>query len=389
MQLLFGRWRIGTFFGIGLYVHWSMILILLWIAWQVSADDGSGWDIAFQIALFLCVLTCVTLHEYGHALAAKMLGVNTRDITLLPIGGVAMLERIPKRPRDEFLIAIAGPAVNVVLVFLIALVLAAAGQAVFPMFSLTEFTSVPVEESITPSVGTLDWWMGIAHFLLFVNVILAVFNMLPAFPMDGGRVLRSILAVFLPYVSATRWAGRVGMVIMLLLLIYAISSDSSPQAFLALFILWAGAREVQQVVAQDAMRGLRIRDVMLHKFQVLSTATTVDEALKQTEDDLQKDWPIVNQEGVYFAMLSAKTLAAAAMDGKFDSTLQGLALVPMPALYPEESLEDAVLGSDVCKTLPVLGPGNEVIGILDLGSLSRRVAIVSVRSLRANRTAKN
>jgi Zn-dependent protease len=158
--------------------------------WQAGGVSGAIQGVAFTLLLFLCVL----LHEFGHAFAARAYGIRTPDITLLPIGGVARLERMPEKPVQELVVAIAGPAVNVVIALVLFFVLAA-------KIRMSNFSGRgPLEESLTAQ-------------LLEINVMLLLFNAIPAFPMDGGRVLRSLLAMKLDYVLATTIAARIGQVI--------------------------------------------------------------------------------------------------------------------------------------------------------------------------------
>ena len=166
-----GSWRIGRAFGIGIYIHWTFLFLLGFIAYQGwGVDEGPG---PLHTAVLLILLfTCVVLHELGHALIARRFGVGTRDITLYPIGGVARLERMPENPWEELCIAVAGPAVNLVIAALIAI----------PVFLL---------RGIQPGDGLVQGGReSYLMDLLRVNVTLIVFNLLPAFPMDGGRVLR-------------------------------------------------------------------------------------------------------------------------------------------------------------------------------------------------------
>lgn len=218
-------WNLGRISGIKIRMHWSF-LILPAIVYFSALIDGGGFAVAFlSVAMVFAVFGCVLLHELGHAFAARGFGIGTRDILLLPIGGVASLERIPENPLQELWIAIAGPLVNV----LIAVVL---------YFGLVYF---PMSEGIA---GFLDC-------LAFVNLLLVAFNMIPAFPMDGGRVLRSFLAMFMNYVSATRIAATVGMYCALALGIYGLFNDFM-LVLLAGFVLAAGQAEKLAVLMRHS-----------------------------------------------------------------------------------------------------------------------------------------
>lgn len=226
---MFGSWNLGRFAGIDVRIHWTFLLLPLYIYFS-SLVAGSG-VVAASVAvlLLLAIFGCVVLHEYGHALTARQFGIPTRDITLLPIGGVARLERMPRSPLQELAIAVAGPAVNVVI---------AAG-----LF---------VALALPPVVAALP--VAVASFLTqlaWVNVALVVFNMLPAFPMDGGRVLRAVLAMVLPYAAATRAAAGVGQVAAIGLALLGLFSGNFVLVLLAGFVFLAARGEVMMVRQQD------------------------------------------------------------------------------------------------------------------------------------------
>src|SRR5512142_2192383 len=184
-------WKIARFWGIDIYMHVTFLLIVLWVAFSYWVEFHNWNAVLGGIVFILLLFACVVLHEYGHALTARRFGVRTRDITLYPIGGVARLERTPEKPVEELWVAIAGPAVTLAIAIALFLVLAATG-------------SLPTLQSLTLASGSL------IMRLFAVNVLLFVFNLLPAFPMDGGRVLRALLAMRMDYVRATQIAAGVG-----------------------------------------------------------------------------------------------------------------------------------------------------------------------------------
>jgi len=222
------RTKLGDIAGIGVYIHWSFWLLPAWIL--LSADGSFAGALASVIFVF-AVFGCVVLHELGHALMARQFGIGTRDITLYPIGGVASLERMPRRPAHELAIALAGPAVNVLIAAVLFAVL------------------------VVGDIGTggllLDFAGGsfLAN-LLFVNVALVVFNMLPAFPMDGGRVLRAFMAMRLPYLRATEIAVRVGQAVAVVLGLVGLVTGGT-LLFVAFFVFLAAQAELAMARASE------------------------------------------------------------------------------------------------------------------------------------------
>jgi len=226
------RWslKLGKIAGIDVYLHWTFFL-LLGLVFFSDLGQGTGIPAAIQAVLFvLALFACIVLHELGHALAARRYGIPTRDITLLPIGGVARLERMPREPKQELWVAVAGPLVNVAIAICLAVTLMVIRYG---------------------RIGVLAPVSGFLWPLLLMNLFLVVFNMLPAFPMDGGRVLRALLACKLEYVRATRIAARVGQGMALLFIVAGafgymtgLKALSAPQPMLVLIgaFIFIGAR---------------------------------------------------------------------------------------------------------------------------------------------------
>jgi Zn-dependent protease len=229
------KWKLGDIAGIGVYVHWSFWILPGWILLS-TLSGGGGLFAGLSTVLFVfAVFGCVLLHEVGHALMARHYRIGTRDITLYPIGGVASLERMPKRPTQELAIALAGPAVNV----LIALAL----------FAILFVTGIGPQASVLNLTGGNTFLLN----LMLVNVALVVFNLLPAFPMDGGRVLRAFLAMQLPHERATVIAARAGQVIAVLLGLVGLLTGGT-LIFVALFVFLAAQAELRMAQMQS-MRG--------------------------------------------------------------------------------------------------------------------------------------
>jgi Zn-dependent protease len=237
-------WKLGTAFGIGIYVHWTFVLLPAFVFFEGWSVGGAALAMT-QFVLMLAVCGCIVLHELGHALMARYFHIATRDITLYPIGGVARLEKMTTRPSEEIWIALAGPAVNLVIAGLLAIVFV-------PLFG-----SPLALEHIYDGSG-----QSLLQQLLLSNIFLALFNLLPAFPMDGGRVLRAIMAIFVDYVSATQIACYLGIAMAGLFILASLVSFSPMLALIGVFVIFAGLQELAMVRQREARRNAPAIDVL-------------------------------------------------------------------------------------------------------------------------------
>jgi Zn-dependent protease len=234
IEALSMKWKLGRLGGIGVYVHWSFWILPAWVLFATLSSGGGLPAALSTLVLVAAVFGCVVLHELGHALMARRFGIRTRDIVLYPIGGVARLERIPTRPSQELAIALAGPAVNVAIAGALFLVVVLAG--------------------LGGQIALLDLAGGsLLVNLILLNVALALFNLAPAFPMDGGRVLRAFLAMHMPYVKATTIAARLGQIIAIVLVILVATKTISGGLLplLAVFVFLAAQAELTMVRIRD------------------------------------------------------------------------------------------------------------------------------------------
>ncbi len=295
-----GAWRVATAAGIGIYVHWTFLLLPAVVAAQAllasNADPSARVRAAaYNVSIVLAVFVCVVLHELGHALMARRFGVRTRDIVLLPIGGVARLERIPRNPVQELWIALAGPAVNVVIAAALTAGLLAAGLA----------RGNPLHHF------GLHGGVGFVATLAAINVALVLFNMIPAFPMDGGRVLRSLLAMAMPYDRATGIAARVGQLAALGFVLLAIVTMNPFMLLIAAMVFFGAGAEASHSQTLGRLAGVTARDAMMTDF----TTVSADEPLGRAADLLlagsQSDFPVVGPDGAYAGMLSREALLGA------------------------------------------------------------------------------
>lgn len=348
--------------------------------------------VGFSVAQLLAVFLCVTLHEYGHSLAAKMYGVDTVDITLLPIGGVARLKRIPRVPIQELVIAVAGPAVNVVIAALITvgLVIAIGFQSLDQLGQSSLGLATPEADEQTAeyiaSTFTEPSLVGFAISLLIINVLLVLFNMIPAFPMDGGRVLRSILAMALPYGAATRWAQRIGIVCAALMAAFAISADPPRLIMVAIaaFIVYAGQMETRQVEMSERLDRLTVDDVMIRRAPAVSMDWTVDQLQRWWQDQSAPTAAVVGLNQVVVGVLSVADLVKAAEMLAMPEN-QGVTLTAgqiadhdAPMVEPNVALEAVVGSSQKYRQLPVVDENYRLVGWLDFDSLLARAALAKL-----------
>ncbi|VTT99269.1 peptidase m50 : Peptidase M50 OS=Cyclobacterium marinum (strain ATCC 25205 / DSM 745) GN=Cycma_4554 PE=4 SV=1: Peptidase_M50 [Gemmataceae bacterium] len=239
---MFGSLKLGKVFGIDLYVHGTFWLLPLFVSFSdLSAGAGLA-EAGTGLALVFAVFACIALHELGHALAARYYGIGTRDITLYPLGGIASLERMPERPGREIAIALAGPAVNIAI-------------------ALALFSGLLGASLIVPLATALDA-TGLDAFLsqLFVaNVVLAAFNLLPCFPMDGGRVLRALLASRMSRVRATEIAVGVGSVVAGLFILVGLLNSHFGLIAVAVMVWLLGQGELAAVRMRARAQEMRER----------------------------------------------------------------------------------------------------------------------------------
>ncbi len=315
-------WKIGSFKGIGVFIHATFLLIIAWVGftnWQQTRTlAGTLEGILFTLVLF----STVVLHEFGHSLTARHYGIKTRDITLYPIGGVARLERMPEKPAQEFWVAIAGPAVNIgIAAMLFTWQTVAAPLAALTGFSLTggQF----VEQLIT------------------VNIFLALFNLIPAFPMDGGRVLRSLLAMRLEYPRATQIAAYIGQGMAVLFGIVGLFYN--PFLVFIAFFVWTGAgQEASMVQTKSALDGIQVSRLMLTDFQVLSPHEPLSRAVDLILRGSQTDFPVVENGIVLGLLRRSDIMAGLSQQGQF-GLVEDVMRRDFPLADADEMLEPALL----------------------------------------------
>lgn len=320
--------KIARIWGVDIQVHWSFILILFYGAFLFGRNASSlAAGAIYGVVVILLLFVCVVLHEFGHAIMAKYFGVNVPHITLLPIGGVAQLERMPRKPMQEFLIAIAGPAVN----FALAAVLLPAALLVVSMSigtgSMWALVSALMRTAQSMSVG------GLLLTLAGTNLLLGIFNLLPAFPMDGGRILRALLALRLRYVPATRIAVLIGRGMAILFAIWGISGGGIFLLLVAFFVYVGGRGELEAVQSRYVLKDFSARQAVNKDAHVLYTSEPISRAVDYIMTTYQGDFPVHdlgnNLVGVLTRPRLVATLRGQGQDGRIVDVMIPRARVPV------------------------------------------------------------
>ena len=329
--------------GIQLRIHITFLLLIAWLAFGYYSQGGSA-VAASRVIFVLLLFLCVVLHEFGHAFAAKAFGINTPDITLLPIGGVARLERMPEEPVQELIIAVAGPLVNVV----IALGLFVVGGAQGLLNRST------VEGG------------GLIAQLLTINIMLVLFNLLPAFPMDGGRVLRALLATRLSYARATQVAATVGQGFAFIFGFLGLFGPNPFLLFIALFVYIGASQEAALAQMKDVSRRFPVSSAMVREFRTLSENATLEEAVDALLATSQHDFPVVDETGSVAGLLTRHDLIAALRKNDPGLRVGDVMRRDIPTVTTGTRFEDAfrIMQEYNCPAVPVLDRMKRLVGLL-------------------------
>ncbi len=335
---------VGYVYGTAVRIHVTFLLFLawIWVAYYQRGGAGAAWDgVAFVGLLFLCVL----LHEFGHIFAARRYGVKTPEVTLWPFGGIARLERIPEKPSEELVVALAGPAVNVVI------------AAVLLLFLGGNVGVEHIESIENPQVSLLAK-------LAAANVFLVVFNLIPAFPMDGGRVLRALLAMRMSHAQATQTAASIGQGLAIGLGVLGIFGNPM-LIIIAVFVFLAASGEAGQVQMKQVAQGLLVEDAMITQFETLGPTASVGDAAEALIRTTQKEFPIVDGAVHLRGVLTRDAMIHALQaKGPGAPVLEAMADVPTVGTRTPLDRALALLTQRAAPVVGVVDAGGRLVGLL-------------------------
>jgi Zn-dependent protease len=347
--------------GINIYIHWTFSILIIWIIFS-NLRAGltliqAGWSVLFILSLFLCV----TLHELGHALAAKRYGIITRDITLYPIGGVARLEKMPEKHRQELVVALAGPAVNFLITLLLTPILLNAD------WSVDENAKVMIigYENFLPMLGLLNVW-------------LALFNLIPAFPMDGGRVLRALLAMKLGRVKATQIAAGIGKILAFGFIVMGFYSNPF-LIFIGLFIILGANAEEQMVTTQALIVELTAKNAMMTNFMKLEKEEPISKAIELLLGSQAKSF-LITENGTPYGIIDRNDIIRGVKEFNENQSVQHIAQKELIIVDSNTPLNDVFLEFRRTRTpLILVMDQDQLVGIIDTDNIAELIMIHNAR----------
>lgn len=356
--------------GIDIKVHLTFGLILIWAAYSWSVSSGAGVQGAlFGVVATLLLFFSVTLHELGHSFMALKYGVKVRDITLMPMGGLARMDEIPEDPVKELHIVIVGPLVN----FAIAALLIGIG-------ALLDARALISLEELQASLGGVSWG-GLLAYLTSANLLLGLFNLVPAFPMDGGRVLRALLARKMSHARATKIASQIGQGFALLMGLWGFMSGNWTLVIIAIFVWMGAGQENQGVQTKHILGEATVGQAMTRSPQVLQVNDSLSKAVEMTLSTSQADFPVMEWgSNRVTGLLCEKDLLRGLQSLGAGAAVREVMLTQIESIRPEETLNSAQqkMGQKRLRALPVLNVDGELVGLLTANDVNEAYRLLSV-----------
>lgn len=359
-----GSIQIARLFGIPIQLHWSFSFILAWIVYIVLNRKGYwdwhslGWTTLSVVVLFLCVV----LHELGHALTARRYGVKTRNIMLLPIGGLAVLERLPDKPKQELWVALAGPMVNVGLaVFFAPLLLLLSHEKFRQIFGfITQQDGNFFARHILP-------WEWFIFGLVALNLVVAIFNLLPAFPMDGGRILRAFLSLRLARIRATRIATFLGQIFAVILLALAWEYENWAAGIIGIFVYFNATVEYRSARQEQLLERLSVKDAMRRQFSPLYPNDKMTRAFQMLKQDKEHHFLVFDQWQNLLAVLGEEVILKTAKNNRLENYVKQWAGKEFEYVFEGDDMKTAMMrmqknGQSI---LPVCNEYGRLTGLID------------------------
>jgi Zn-dependent protease/predicted transcriptional regulator len=350
---------LGKISGIKIEIHWTFLILIFWIVFSSLRSNADPENVIWSVLLVLAVFVCVILHELGHALAAKKFQIKTTSITLLPIGGLAQMEEIPERPKEELIIAFAGPAVNIVIAAL--------------LYPLTDISSVAKLEEIDRNLEPGNF----PNVLMTLNVWLALFNLIPAFPMDGGRVFRALLSFKLGQAKATRIAASVGQVLAICFVFFGFFYNPF-LVFIGLFIYLGAETESVYSQTKSMLKGFTVKDVLMHEVPAIDKNASLSEAVAQLLDGQNKNF-VVTDEGKPVGTLSREQIIKALHEQNDRISIDKIKKSD-PVYFPTDTPLDSVWREIQKNKIILVANNGKLEGIVDDENLAEFILIRSAKT---------
>ncbi len=352
---------LGKISGIKIFVHWTFTILIAWIVFSNQRAglglEQSMWSVLFILAIF----ACVTLHELGHAISAKWFNIKTKDITLLPIGGLARLESIPEKPKEELIVALAGPAVNIGIVLLLYPIV----HFAFGGFDLAQLSAINADNFLVN--------------LMVINLWLAVFNMIPAFPMDGGRVLRALLAFRMERQKATRIAAGIGQVLAIGFVFLGLFYNPF-LVFIGVFIYLGAGAEAEYTQVKSMLAGYKVEDVLMRQYATIASTESIKTAVQQLLDGQCKNFLVMDDHKAIGTLSRDEIIKALSAQGE-STIVHNVMNKELLFLTAEMPLEQAwqLAQQQQNSMMPVMQRGS-MIGVLDTENIMEFIMVKEAKS---------